>query len=199
VTTVNEFLLTTLDGEENGLVVERDHSEQWGDAYAIFDATRTYRYSLGRCWGPGAWRAYVMLNPSTADAFKVDPTVGRCLKRAKADGMGGALVLNLFAFRSRHPADLLTAEDPIGPLNNDFLLGMPERVWPHVIVGWGCGPSSKRGRDLVGNRARIVAAILDDGGWMPHSLQVNDDGSPKHPLYCRDADVPTPWAPPYVD
>jgi hypothetical protein len=176
-------------------VVDTAHSDEHGEAYAIFDADRVYRYALSRCWGPGAWRAYCMLNPSAADAFIVDPTVARCLKRAKADGMGGALIVNLFAFRSRWPTDLLTAADPVGKYNDDFLLGMPEHVWPHVIVGWGCGPSSKRGRVLVADRARHVGALIGDGGWMTYSLQVNTDGSPKHPLYCRDADVPTLWAP----
>lgn len=177
-------------------VVEEVESPQWGHATAVFDATKTYRYALSRTWGPGAWRAYVLLNPSTADAFKVDPTITRCLLRAKRDGMGGILVLNIFAFRSRWPKDLLTAEDPVGPLNNDFLLGMPEHVWPHVIVGWGCGPSGKRGRSLVANRALFVGQLLADGGWLPHALQTNADGSPKHPLYCRDDDVPTTWGPP---
>lgn len=178
-----------------GFTVDRDEGALWGEACAIFDADRRYRYALTRRWAPGALRAYVMLNPSTADAFKVDATVTRCLKRAKADGFGGILVINLFAFRSRHPTDLLLTDDPVGPFCDDFLAGMPEDVWSEVIVGWGCGPSLKRARRLVTDRARVVGDLLRDHGWQTAALQVNTDGSPKHPLYCRDADVPQPWSP----
>lgn len=188
-------MVDAADLRERGFVVEEDAGGLWGEAFAVFDADRRYRYALGRSWGPGAWRAHCLLNPSTADAFIVDATITRCLKRAKADGFGGILVVNLFAHRSRHPTDLLLADDPVGPTCDDFITGMPENVWREVIVGWGCGPSSKRGRALVADRARVVGDLLAEHGWDTAALQVNADGSPKHPLYCKTEDVPTPWSP----
>ncbi|MES2137565.1 MAG: DUF1643 domain-containing protein [Pseudomonadota bacterium] len=56
--------------------------------------------------------AFVMLNPSTADAVQDDPTIRRCIGFAKAWGKGGIVVINLFAFRATNPKDMLAAADP---------------------------------------------------------------------------------------
>ena len=49
---------------------------------------------------------FLMLNPSTADAFELDPTIKRCRRRALAMGAEVLEVVNLFAFRSPYPEDL---------------------------------------------------------------------------------------------
>ncbi len=49
---------------------------------------------------------FLMLNPSTADAFKPDPTITECCKRARALQADVLEVVNLFALRSSDPADL---------------------------------------------------------------------------------------------
>ena len=45
---------------------------------ALFSRDRTYRYRLGHRWGDGAAACFVLLNPSTADETREDPTVRRC-------------------------------------------------------------------------------------------------------------------------
>ncbi len=56
---------------------------------ATFDHSRTYRYALERRWSETAPAVFVMLNPSTADAFADDPTIRRCLAFARREGCGG--------------------------------------------------------------------------------------------------------------
>lgn len=78
----------------------RDGSED-----AVFDPTRTYRYRLTRHTGAGIGTLlFVMLNPSTADEYRNDPTVRRCIAFARAWGFGRLCVGNIFAFRSTDPA-----------------------------------------------------------------------------------------------
>jgi hypothetical protein len=90
---------------------------------AVFSADRRYRYALTRRWDQARpWVTFVMLNPSTADAFRLDPTVTRCRSRARLLGAGGLLVLNLFAVRATDPRDMRTHPDPVGP-DNDWVIG----------------------------------------------------------------------------
>ena len=50
-------------------------------ATARFSECCQYRYTLRRVLRDGNWRVvWLMLNPSTADAFKLDPTVTRCVE-----------------------------------------------------------------------------------------------------------------------
>ena len=56
---------------------------------------------------------FIMLNPSTADALKLDPTVTRCYNYAGAWGYGHLLVANLFALRSTDPDRLYHHHDPV--------------------------------------------------------------------------------------
>ena len=60
-----------------------------------------------------------MLNPSTADEVKFDPTIKRCYTYAKDWGYGKLMVCNLFALRSTYPQALYSTEiDPIGEDND---------------------------------------------------------------------------------
>jgi hypothetical protein len=71
---------------------------------AVISPCGLYRYRLTRTWDAVRWSAaFVMLNPSTADAVDDDPTIKRCVGFAKRWGCGGIVVANLFAFRSADP------------------------------------------------------------------------------------------------
>lgn len=64
-----------------------------------------------------------MLNPSTADETKDDPTIRRCIDFARRLGYGGLYAVNLYAWRARGPWELGKAphESRIGPENNSFI------------------------------------------------------------------------------
>ena len=110
------------------------------DAYVSADGK--YRYWLSRIWDRNVRPlAYIMLNPSTADANKDDPTIRRCIGFAKRDGFGGILVLSLFAYRAAKPSELKNAYDRFGPENDywiEKLLG-GSRFDPSapIVCAWG--------------------------------------------------------------
>ena len=58
---------------------------------------------------------WIMLNPSSATAAEVDPTINRILRFSKRWGHGAAEVVNLFALRATDPNVLKRHFDPVGP------------------------------------------------------------------------------------
>ena len=108
-----------------------------GAATARFDPSGRYRFRLTRCWNPGApVVAFVMLNPSTADARRLDPTVRRCVGFARTWGFGGLEVVNLFALRATHPPDLFADPEPVGRGNDRAVVDAAVRA-DLVVVAWG--------------------------------------------------------------
>jgi hypothetical protein len=144
-----------------------------------------YRYALDRIWGDGQRIInFVMLNPSTADAFDNDPTVTRCMERTHALGCDGLVVTNLFAYRSTDPAALRKVPDPIGP-SNDEVIAYHARKAALVVCGWGALGS------LYG-RSGAVLGLLKSIGVNPHYLRLTAGGEPGHPLYLPYDLVPRP-------
>lgn len=137
-----------------------------------------YRYWLTRDNpDPDAYRdeiVFVMLNPSTADAEKDDPTIRRLKGFCEKWKVKGFRVMNLYAFRATNPDDMLNAEDPVGPENDTWLkaLTCPGKV---VICAWGTKAKPER--------CRKVVSLLKANGCRLFCLGVTKDGFPKHPLY----------------
>lgn len=122
---------------------------------------------------------WIMLNPSTADAFKDDRTICRCMEFAKREGLGGIEVVNLYALRTTKPEHLLDHPDPEGPDNsNAWALSLYHDQVGMVVAGWGASVGSSKMDGLPESRALKAYA-----GPPMHCLGVNADGSPKHPLY----------------
>lgn len=148
------------------------------DRDAEFAGSRLWRYRLWRIWDYSKpVLIFVMLNPSTADEQDNDPTVERCERRARRNGYGGVVVYNVFAFVSTDPEALKTTIDPIGPKGDSCLQEIPTR-YPHrtVVCAWG---------KHAGLRGYAVAWMLSRHSEL-FCLALNKDGSPKHPLYCRN-------------
>ncbi len=144
---------------------------------AQFDPTGRYRYTLWRQWDPNGDRiAFVMLNPSTADAECDDPTIRRCLGFAQRWGYGYLEVVNLFAYRTPHPQDLQHVTDPVGTETDRYLLEAIHRA-DRVILAWG-------NKGAWGDRARQVFQILSDCSPI-YCLGLTRRNEPRHPLYTR--------------
>ena len=77
---------------------------------ALFSEDRRYRYLLTRQVGFGDKRVtFLMLNPSTADEERNDPTIRRCINFANAWGFGWLDVTNLSSLRATNPKEMLEA------------------------------------------------------------------------------------------
>lgn len=156
------------------------------DTGATFSPCGTYRYRLWRIWDETSPAVnFIMLNPSTADAIANDPTVERCVRRAKALGYGGLVVTNLFAFRATDPGDMKAAGDPVGEENDAWLCQEAERCLVS-IAAWG-----NHGSHL--GRSEYVRKML---GKPLCYLRLTKTGEPEHPLYVPYEVRPTEWRAP---
>jgi hypothetical protein len=172
------------------LVVDHD-GNLFETSTAMFDTRRLYRYRLTRTWDTSVPPLmFIMLNPSTADAFVPDPTITRCIGFAKREQAGGLVVCNLFGFRSTDPGVLLHHHHPVGNSNDQILADSLPHV-DRVIVAWGV-PGRLHDRD------RKVMRLLREHDVQPMCLDTTKDGMPKHPLYVK-ADQPfQPYRPEHL-
>lgn len=183
-----------------------DHQQRYvievgpDDAAARFSPCKRYRYQLHR-WitdKRSSWRScvFVMLNPSTADAFVLDPTVARCVKFARRWGFDRLDVVNIFALRSPYPADLYTiAANAPGPLVstelgacdvNDAHIRSVCAAGERVIAAWGNhGHNAKLFKR--GERVRAMLEAEDIELW---HLGTSLDGAPLHPLARGKSHIP---------
>jgi hypothetical protein len=117
-----------------------------------------------------------MLNPSTASAVTDDPTVKRCTAFARREGAGGIIVVNLFAYRATRPADLARCPDPVGELNDKFILQAATVPGRTLIAAWGV-------HGTLHGRAAQVTRMLTAAGVPTWCLGTTKSGGPVHPLY----------------
>lgn len=138
---------------------------------------------------------FIMLNPSTADAKKDDPTIRRCINFAKAWGLTRIDVVNLFAFRATKPDSLLQAHqegvDVIGP-ENDFHMTAACHGAKVVIAGWGKRPPARKW-DFVRERAEKVRRALEGRQIELSYLEMTADGTPRRPLFLKGDLCPQRW------
>lgn len=151
---------------------------------ATADIRGDYRYSLSRVWDEALpTMTFVLLNPSTADAVNLDPTLRRCLNFAERDGYGGMKILNLYAYRTPSPKVMLAAPDPVGPDNDQALAG----AGGTVVAGWGTKAHPMR----VAHALTLLPPLK--------ALKITSYGHPQHPLYVKGdsqlLDWPEPSAP----
>lgn len=142
-----------------------------------------------------AWRyspklkrvVFVMLNPSTADAFKLDPTIKRCRRFAELWGADVLEVVNLFALRSPYPEDLYAGakavEDIGAGRGNDGAIIEACSIATRVIAAWG-------NHGELNGRAAHVRELLDREGVKLEVLGFAKAGAPLHPLARGKSFIP---------
>lgn len=153
-----------------------------------------YRYLLHRAWSRAAGLrrvVWLMLNPSSVDEERDDPTIRRCAGFSRRAGAAGMTVVNLYALRSVHPDQLWTHPDPVGPDTDATLVTVLSAAaahpWP-VICAWGTSARSDRARAVVDLARAARVSLL--------ALGLTKDGHPRHPLYVPAAAEPLAYAPP---
>ena len=150
---------------------------------AEFSECHKYRYALWRIWD--ASKPFVMfigLNPSTANETTDDNTIRRVKSFAHKWGYGGVYMMNCFAYISTDPNVLIDkANDPEHYyLNNTWLMEIKLKC-SEVIFAWGSFDIVKqmsRDQELIEMFPKAKALII------------NQDGSPRHPLYVPNNVIP---------
>jgi len=155
-------------------------------AGAVFSRCRRWRYLLWRCWDESKPAAnFLMLNPSTADERKLDPSCTRARDYAERWGFGAVVITNIFGWRATDPEEMKSAEDPVGR-GNDTAIVRAAREAKLVVCAWG-----NHGEHL--GRGAEVTTMLRKHGIALAALRLNDAGHPAHPLYLPGTLKPRAW------
>jgi hypothetical protein len=142
----------------------------------VFSRCRRWRYLLWRRWDAARPVAnFLMLNPSTADEFKLDPSCTRARLYAERWGYGALIVTNLFGWRATDPQDMKAAREPVGRANDAAILRAASEA-AIVVCAWGNHGAHR-------SRSARVLDLLRAGGIEPHALRLTGAGEPAHPLY----------------
>lgn len=158
---------------------------------ARFTKSGDRRYLLTRRWVADEQSPYVlfvMLNPSTANAVKDDPTIRKCMKYARDWGYGALHVVNLFDYITAFPSSLrawLTDNadtERERPLYLDIIRDQSQYA-AVTVCGWGTWGG------WFPERAQQVYAVLRE----PQALHITNDGHPGHPLYLKAGLRPVPF------
>jgi hypothetical protein len=144
----------------------------------ISDCER-FRYVLRRHWDSYLYSLPVcMLNPSTADHEKDDPTVRELVHFAKLWGYGGLYIVNLCAFRAPQPSAMMAAADPVGPLNARYLREALYYALAHstpMLAAWGDGGTFRERDTWMCAKAAYHGVDLV-------CLGITKANNPKHPM-----------------
>ena len=163
----------------------------WGSDASI-SADGCFRWWLTRRWRQGGRvLIFLGLNPSRADAERVDPTLRRLIGFAGDWGYDALVVVNLFARISPSPSLLRRCCDPVG-LDADAALLRWGQLWAHqadwaLWCGWGNGgcrfDRAEQVMDLLKPvvQQRAERFPLAPG---PQAIGLTGSGQPRHPLYA---------------
>lgn len=128
---------------------------------------------------------FILLNPSTADEVKNDPTVERCERRSRKMGYDGLYVANIFAFRATDPKVMKAEKDPVGPENDEYIINCAKQAGL-IVCGWGAHGGHQ-------GRSKKVFDLLKKNNIVAKCLGVTKLGEPRHPLYISYEVEPTDW------
>jgi hypothetical protein len=159
---------------------------------AYFSACQRYRFKLSRYWGkddlflldnPDRFALFIMLNPSTADLEKNDPTVAKCIRLARRWGFGGVEIRNIFAIRGTDPKVIRQVENPVGDGNTAAIeSAVRSRKTGLIVAAWG-------NHGKFAGRSADVRAILTEIGRPVYCFALSKSGEPVHPLYQTECDL----------
>jgi hypothetical protein len=159
-----------------------------------------YRYDLVREWLPTSQQTmgsvlFVLLNPSTADAERDDPTVRKCMGFARRWGFVRMVICNLFAYRTPAPGELwrrhAVGEDVVGKDNDWWIFNhASDPKIAKVVAGWGVAGADPH----VQTRVEAVRKILS--GRQIEALKLTRMGFPFHPARIAYTNTPILWLKP---
>lgn len=153
-----------------------------------------YRWTLRRAWGAGPAILWCMLNPSTADDKRDDPTMMRVIGFSYRWGFGSAIVVNVYPFISANTDALWRWRRDVDHssheawVRNVYIVGAQMEQVDVRVAAWGAGADDRDLSDFLEHaRPRVDTSEHDGFGRVSvgvewQCLGRNGDGSPKHPL-----------------
>ena len=158
---------------------------------AGISSDKTYRWWLFRCWAASLpLIIWIMMNPSTADHTKNDPTILKVIRYSTRWGYGAVLVLNIYAFRSSKPENMpQKMKDKVGPRNNwwiKLIFRYAAKKKIPVVCAWGVKHKE---------RGDLVRRLADKAGLRLMCLELALNAEPKHPRFLSEGLDPRPLNP----
>lgn len=165
---------------------------------AVISECGNFRYELHRVWAPlGHILTWVMLNPSTADAYQDDATIRRVRGFTKREGYVGFSVVNIFAYRATSPKDLHANRPGGRDLRNEQTIR--EQVHERdVVVAWGNNvggcPAFSHAKMIIQEHAKSIRCLgMTKGQRAAHGQRVGSQ--PRHPVRLPKDTPLVPWSP----
>jgi hypothetical protein len=145
-----------------------------------------HRWVFECVWNPSPKQricVFVMLNPSTATAEKDDPTSQRVIAFAKYWGYDGVRIVNLVSFRATQPEHMYAwfVQQPLKVLQTHAAAALAvcmAKDTAKVVVAHG------KLHDCIKHHAIATLTSIQKFRNL-HSIKLNKDGSPAHPLYLK--------------
>ena len=163
----------------NGTLRYQFGSDRHGVGFGVYNSFLNERYYLSREFeniGNQKSVNFVMLNPSTANASKLDPTVTRCAEYSKNWGYSKMVITNIFPIIGSDP-NILKNDKGDTILNNDVLLEIAKSC-DLVVCAWGqIGVSKEQGMKIYKELCDLKISL--------YALEIAKNGEPKHPLYLK--------------
>jgi len=157
-------------------------------ASAEFPA-QAYRTLLSRWWDDGPRLCVCGQNPSLADRDRSDPTITRCVRRARDLGFAGLDMVNLYPLVTPYPDLMFAVPDALGVeygIDADAVILDAARKAGMVIAAWG-------GDRRQAERATHVRRMLNQHGIPLYALGFTLDGAPRHPSRLAYSVQPEVW------
>lgn len=173
-------------------------SDETCSEYCLHDRA-CYRYLLQATVSNPRGRGtclFLMLNPSTANESKLDPTVTRCKGFAERWDCRKLWVCNLFAVRGTDADVALRHPNPIGP-SNDQHIRKAVSAADIIVCAWGGSGAQVLGGNRFSQRVSEVCEMLADAGRTGSVCMLGDlpkHGQPLHPLYAPYAIARKPFS-----
>lgn len=161
-------------GSERRAATYSDDERHRYDLVVDFDDEKEAAARSGTC-------VFIGLNPSTATELVDDRTVRRCKNFALGWGFARFVMLNAYGFRSTDPLGLWAVADPVGP-GNDRAIRRWSADADRICLAWGTHIRDDRRQRLLGLLAPVADRCV--------CLGLNNNGSPKHPLYLAASTLP---------
>lgn len=149
---------------------------------AAISTDKKYRWWLWRRWSDRPLVIWIMMNPSTADHTKNDPTIFKIIRYSTRWGYGAALILNVYAYRTSRQENLPEAfEARLGRHNRRWLntiMRFAKRKKLKIVCAWGA---------KHGEAGDFVRGLAKDLGVKLYCLRISKTGEPAHPRFLEES------------